>query len=426
MKYLFKGGSVFTGSQFEMLDVATDGTKIVAVAPTIDEGQYTVIDISNRLLVPGFVDVHVHLREPGFSHKETIRTGTQAAAAGGYTTVFSMPNLKPVPDNKEHLNMQLSIIERDSVINVFPYAAITKGQQGEELAVCEEISSSVIGFSDDGHGIQSDEMMLTAMQKAKAIGKPIVAHCEIDELATGVCIHNGQWAQQHGYHGIGSESEWRQISRDLDLVRKTGCQYHVCHISAKESVDLIRQAKREGLPVTCETAPHYLVLCDEDLQDDGRFKMNPPIRSKADQHALIEGLLDGTIDCIATDHAPHTDEEKSGGFRGSTIGIVGLETTFPVLYTRLVETGIVPLEVILDRLVTRPRQIFKLPACKIEAETPADLTVLDLKSPSVIDPMHFFSKGHSTPFAGEHVSAAVVMTFCNGKMVFSSTQKQRN
>lgn len=423
MRYLLTGGDVWTGSSFEKLDVAIQDGRIVSVSPFIDRAGYKVVEFHHRLLVPGFVDVHVHLREPGFSYKETIRTGTQAAAAGGYTQVLSMPNLNPVPDSLEALQEQLALIGRDAVVRVLPYGAITKGEQGEELADLEAMAPYVAGFTDDGRGVQSDDMMRQAMLEAKRLGKPIVAHCEVNELLRGGCIHDGRWAREHGFPGICSESEWRQIERDLKLVEETGCQYHVCHISAKESVELIRRAKSRGLPVTCETGPHYLTLCDEDLQDEGRFKMNPPLRSAADRDALIAGLLDGTIDCIITDHAPHSAEEKSKGLRGSAMGVVGLETAFAVLYTKLVEPGIVPLETILDRLIVRPRKIFGLPERRIAEGQAADLTILNLHAPHVVDPDTFLTQGRATPFAGMTVTAAVEKTFCDGKVVYDRAER---
>ena len=419
MRYLLTGGSVFLGSCFQPMDVAICDGRIVSVSPLLPREGFQVIQVNQCFLVPGFVDVHVHLREPGFSYKETIRTGTMAAAAGGYTAVCSMPNLNPVPDTLPALQEQLDLIRRDAVISVLPYGAITRGEQGAELADLEAMAPHVAGFSDDGRGVQSGARMRSAMQLAKRLGKPVAAHCEVNELLRGGCIHDGAWARSHGFPGICSESEWRQIERDLALVRETGCQYHVCHISTKESVALIRQAKADGLPVSCETAPHYLTLCDEDLQDDGRFKMNPPLRSREDRQALLEGLLDGTIDCIATDHAPHSAEEKAKGLRGSAMGIVGLETAFPILYTRLVQPGIVPLELLLDRIIVRPRRIFGLPGGSLTAGAPADLAVLDLNAPHTVEPSHFRSRGRATPFAGAPVSAAIAMTFCGGRMVYT-------
>ena len=362
------------------------------------------LNVSSFTILPGFVDVHVHLREPGFSYKETIRTGTLAAAHGGYTTVCAMPNLNPVPDSMETLQMELDAIQKDAVIRVLPYGAITKGEQGRELADLDAMAPYAVAFSDDGKGVQDRDMMRRAMLEAKRLGKLIVAHCEDNSLLRGGYIHDGAYARAHGHRGICSESEWRPIQRDLELVRETGCGYHVCHISTKESVDMIRKAKAEGLNVTCETGPHYLLLSQDDLLDEGRFKMNPPIRSAADRDALVEGLLDGTIDCIATDHAPHSAEEKSKGLH-SLNGIVGLECAFSVLYTQLVEPGVVPFVALLSALCVNPRHLFRLPGGKIEEGEIADLTVLDLNWPHAIDSGTFFSQGRSTPFDGWTVTA---------------------
>lgn len=419
MKYLLTGGSVFRNGRFERLDVAIDQGRIVSVSPSLSRDGFCVIELHDRFLVPGFTDVHVHLREPGFSYKETIASGTAAAAAGGYTAVCAMPNLKPVPDCAETLQPELEAIARDAVIHVYPYGAITRGEQGQELADLSAMAPDTVGFSDDGKGVQSPEQMRLAMELAKALDKPIVAHCEDESLLQkGWCVHDGAYARAHGLTGNAPESEWRQVERDLQLVAETGCRYHVCHISTKESVALIRQAKAQGLPVTCETGPHYLTLCDEELRDEGGFRMNPPIRSAADREALVAGLLDGTIDCIATDHAPHSAQEKSGGLRGSLNGIVGLETAFPVLYTKLVQSGIVPLETVLDRLCVRPRQIFRLPGGVIEAGAPADLTVLDLTTPWRIDSGTFRSLGRATPFDGWQVQGRTELTLCDGEIVY--------
>ena len=419
MQYLLTGGMVWNNGTLEKRDVAIADGRIVSVSPSVDATGYTVIELHERLLVPGFVDVHVHLREPGFSYKETIASGTAAAAAGGYTAVCSMPNLKPVPDSAETLQEQLTIIDRDAVVHVYPYGAITKGEQGQTLADLSDMAPHVAGFSDDGRGVQSDDMMKAAMVEAKKLDKHIVAHCEVNELLRGGCIHDGQWAREHGYPGICSERGWRQIERGLKLVEETGCPYHVCHISTRESVELIRRAKAKGLPVTCETGPHYLILCDEDLQEDARFKMNPPLRSRADRDALVAGLLDGTIDCIATDHAPHSAEEKAKGLRDSAMGVVGLETAFAMVYTYLVKPGKVSLDIVLDRLITRPRSVFGFPGGVIAVGQPADLTVLSLDTPAApVDPETFVSKGRATPFAGMPAEATVDLTICGGKIVY--------
>lgn len=371
----------------------------------------SVYNSSQYMIFPGFCDVHVHLRQPGFSYKETIKTGTQASAHGGYTTVFSMPNLKPVPDSAEHLKEQLDIIKKDAVINVLPYGAITVGQNGEELSDMEGMAKDVIAFSDDGRGVQSEEMMKEAMLRAKALGKIIVAHCEDNSLLHGGYIHDGVYASKHSHRGICSESEWKPIKRDLALCRQTGCAYHVCHISCKESVELIRQAKAQGIDVTCETGPHYLILTDEDLKEDGRFKMNPPLRSKEDRQALIEGVLDGTIDMIATDHAPHSQEEKSRGLEKSAFGIVGIETAFQLLYTHLVKKNIISLERLVELLAVNPRKRFGL-------EYDNSFTVWNLDKKTVINPSDFLSMGKATPFEGEEVFGECELTVCNGKTAY--------
>ena len=361
------------------------------------------VDASSFVVLPGFVDVHVHLREPGFSYKETIRSGSLAAAHGGYTTVCAMPNLNPVPDSMEHLQPELDAIRRDAVIRVLPYGAITEGEKGEKLADLDAMAPYVVAFSDDGKGVQDREMMRAAMLKAKQLGRLIVAHCEDNSLLHGGYIHDGAYARTHGHRGICSESEWRPIQRDLELVRETGCGYHVCHISTKESVDLIRKAKAEGLDVTCETGPHYLLLDDSCLQEDGCFKMNPPLRDKADREALLEGLADGTIDMIATDHAPHSAEEKGRGLEKSAMGIVGLETAFPLLYTELVEPGVISMERLMELLHDAPCRRFNIP-------TDTGFTVFDLNDTYRIDPADFLSMGKATPFTGWEVQGRCLLT----------------
>ena len=379
-----------------------------SIAASVD---CSVFDPENDKYVvfPGFCDVHVHFREPGFSYKETIKTGSMAAAAGGYTAVCTMPNLNPVPDSAEHLRQQTDIIDKDACIGVYPYAAITVGEKGEELSALDELSDA-IAFSDDGKGVQADDMMREAMTKAKSLGKMIVAHCEVNELLRGGYIHDGEYAKAHGHRGICSESEWKQIERDIALAKEVGCAYHVCHISTKESVSLIRKAKAEGVDITCETAPHYLVLDERDLQEDGRFKMNPPLRSMKDRLALINGIIDGTIDMIATDHAPHSAEEKSKGLEKSAFGIVGLETAFPILYTKLVKTEIITLDRLLELLVVNPRRRFNIPLGN-------DFSIWDLDAEYEINPDGFKSMGRATPFAGEKVFGRCLATFYNGKNV---------
>ena len=383
---------------------------------SVDDEIIRSFDDENYIVFPGFCDVHVHFREPGFSYKETIKSGSAAAARGGYTAVCTMPNLNPVPDSREHLAEQIEIIKRDAAIKVYPYAAITVGQRGEELSAMEELAKDAFAFSDDGRGVQSDDMMREAMKKAKALGKMIVAHCEVNDLLKGGYIHDGEYAKAHGHRGICSESEYAQIERDIKLAKETGCAYHVCHISAKESVSAIRQAKKEGVNITCETAPHYLVMDERDLREEGRFKMNPPLRGKADREALIEGILDGTIDMIATDHAPHSAEEKSRGLEKSAFGIVGIETAFPVLYTYLVKEGIVSLDRIIELLAINARKRFGIP-------TQNDFSVWNLGEKFTVDPKDFISMGKATPFEGAELWGINHLTVCGGKIVYKKDNK---
>ena len=386
-----------------------DGVAVSSVAPLMNELSFD--GVSEYAVFPGFCDVHVHFREPGFSYKETVESGSKASARGGYTAVCTMPNLNPVPDSVEHLGEQLKLIEEQAVIHVYPYGAITVGEKGEVLADLKGMAPDCIAFSDDGKGVQSDDMMREAMRRAKALGKMIVAHCEVNDLLKGGYIHDGQYARAHNHKGICSASEYEQIARDLRLVEEIGCAYHVCHISTKESVELIRQAKAKGLDVTCETGPHYLTMDDSFLQEDGRFKMNPPLRDKADREALVAGIVDGTIDMIATDHAPHSEEEKSKGLAGSAFGVVGIETAFPVMYTHLVETGVITLEKLIDLLSTNPRKRFGLPAG-------SDYTVWNLSKEFTVDPDEFLSKGKATPFAGWKLKGECLLTVCDGKAVY--------
>ena len=369
------------------------------------------------VILPGFCDVHVHFREPGFCYKETIETGTQSASAGGYTAVCTMPNLNPVPDSVEHLRVQLEAINEDAHITVIPYGAITVNEAGQEFADFEGMADDVIAFSDDGRGVQSEEMMRQAMIKAKALDKMIVAHCEVNELLKGGYIHDGQYAKSHGHRGICSESEWGQIERDLRLAKETGCKYHVCHISTKESVELIRRAKAEGVDVICETGPHYLVLDDSDLQEDGRFKMNPPLRDKSDREALIEGVMDGTVDMIATDHAPHSAEEKARGLEKSAFGVVGLETAFPVMYTHFVKTGKMSMEKLMELMVINPRKRFGIALGK-------DFSIWDVSKKYNVDPTCFASMGRATPFEGMEVYGKCLLTAHNGAIVFERGEKR--
>lgn len=372
--------------------------------------------VENYIIVPGLCDVHVHFREPGFSYKETIASGSAAAVHGGYTAVCTMPNLSPVPDSAEHLQVQLDAIKRGAAIKVLPYGAITVGEKGEKLADMEAMSDKVCAFSDDGKGVQNDEMMREAMTAAKRLGKIIAAHCEDNSLLFGGYIHDGEYARMHGHRGISSASEYKQIERDLRLAEETGCAYHVCHISTKESVELIRQAKAHGVNVTCETAPHYLVLCDEDMQEDGRFKMNPPLRSREDKKALIEGINDGTIDMIATDHAPHSAEEKGRGLEKSLMGVVGLETAFPVLYTELVMKNIITLDRLVELMSFKPKERFRI-------DTENDFAVFDISEAYKIDPENFLSMGRATPFAGREVFGRCLLTVHNEKVVYKAEER---
>ena len=360
---------------------------------------------------PGFADVHVHLREPGFFYKETIKSGTLASARGGFTDVCSMPNLNPVPDSYDNLKLQLDIIEKDAVIGVHPYGSITKGEMGQELSDMEDMAPYVIAFSDDGRGVQSEDMMISAMQKAKSLGKMIVAHCEDNSLLNGGYIHAGEYAAKNGHKGISSESEWKPIERDIELVKKTKCPYHVCHISTKESVELIRRAKADGVDITCETGPHYLLLNDMMLKEEGRFKMNPPIRSEEDRLALIEGIKDGTIDMIATDHAPHSPQEKAKGLKDSLMGVVGIETSFPLMYTNFVKTGIISIEKLMDLMCYNARKRFNIPLND-------SFTIWDMESKYTINPDDFVSKGKSTPFEEFEVYGKCLLTVKNNKIVW--------
>lgn len=405
-------GNIYKNGKIEKGDIfVSDGTISFS-----GDGERLFTDLNNLYISPGLIDVHVHLREPGFLYKETVKTGTSAAVAGGFTSVLSMPNLNPVPDNAENLKIQCDAIDKDAVCNVYPIGAITCGQAGEKLADFEKMERA-IAFSDDGRGVQSDELMEKAMRKCRELDKILVAHCEDNSLLCGGYIHKGEYARINGHKGICSESEWKQIERDLKLVSKTGCKYHVCHISTKESVALIRDAKKAGLDVTCETGPHYLTLCDMQLKDEGRFKMNPPIRSAADRDALIGGICDGTIDMIATDHAPHSAEEKSKGLSGSLNGIVGLETSFAKIYTELTRCGIISLEKQIELMQVNAAKRFNI-GNKIEEGEVADIAVFDLDNQYIIDSKNFLSMGKSSPFEGDSVYGRCLMTVCGGKKVF--------
>ncbi len=411
-----KGVNVFMNGEFVYSDLQLENGIITAIAPAAKTG----VKVNDSLyIMPGFTDVHVHLREPGFSYKETILTGTKAAAHGGYTAVCAMPNLNPTPDSAEHLKIQTDAIAKDALVNVYPYGTITVGEKGEVLADMDAMAENVIAVSDDGKGVQDIELMKKAMLKAKALGKMIVAHCEDESLLRGGYIHDGEYAKAHGHAGICSESEWGPIARDIELIKETGCAYHVCHISTKESVEIIRKAKQAGVDITCETGPHYLLMNDSMLQEHGRFKMNPPIRSKEDQEALLEGIMDGTIDMIATDHAPHSAEEKSKGLKGSNMGVVGLETAFPLLYTYLVkEKQLITLEKLVELMALNPAKRFGLKA-GVNVGEKANFTMFDLNSRYVIDPDTFQSMGKATPFEGWETNGECVLTVCEGKAVWS-------
>ena len=418
MKRVIKGGRTYVDGAFVAADIRIEDGIITAVGSQVDEEGAEVIDATGLHVVPGLIDVHVHFREPGFAYKETIATGSAAAACGGYTTVCPMPNLKPAPDTKAHLEEQLEIIRRTAAVKVIPYGTITRGQMGRgELSEMAAMKRDVVGFSDDGRGVQEEGDMLQAMKLASSLGKPIVAHCEVNSLLNGGYIHDGEYARLHGHRGICSESEWREVERDIARAGRTGRQYPVCHGATKESVELVRRAKAEGLRVSCETAPHYLVLTDMDLQEEGRFKMNPPIRSAADRDALLRGLQDGTIDVIATDHAPHSAEEKSRGLKGSAFGIVGLETAFPVLYKYLVLEGKLTLERLFEVMSVLPGRLFGLGGL-LTVGAPADVALFDLEARYKVDPSTFRSMGHATPFEGWEVQGRCVMTLVDGRTAY--------
>ena len=419
MRYLLQNAQILSsGGVFRAADVLLSGGRIVSIGDRIScPADAVSIDLHKAVLFPGFVDVHVHLREPGFSYKETIRTGTLAAAHGGFAHVAAMPNLDPVPDCAAALAVQRAIIEKDALVHVHPYGAISVGEKGERLADLEGLAPGVIAFSDDGRGVQSESLMREAMMQCRRLGKILAAHCEDNSLLHGGYIHDGAYARAHGHRGICSESEWGPIARDLRLAEETGCAYHVCHVSTKESVALIRAAKRRGVDVTCETAPHYLTFTDEDLQEDGRFKMNPPLRAREDRDALIEGLLDGTIDMLVTDHAPHSREEQARGLEKSAMGVVGLETSFAASYTALVQTGILPLEKLVDLMHGAPMRRFGCGTELAEGQ-PADLTAFDLTKTYTVDPETFLTMGRATPFAGRALTGVCKLTMIGGEPVW--------
>ena len=419
MRYLLQNAQLLSsGGVFRAADVLLSGGRIVSIGDRIScPADAVSIDLHKAVLFPGFVDVHVHLREPGFSYKETIRTGTLAAAHGGFAHVAAMPNLDPVPDCAAALAVQRAIVEKDALVHVHPYGAISVGEKGERLADLDGLAPGVIAFSDDGRGVQSESLMREAMMQCRRLGKILAAHCEDNSLLHGGYIHDGTYARAHGHRGICSESEWGPIARDLRLAEETGCAYHVCHVSTKESVALIRAAKRRGVDVTCETAPHYLTFTDEDLQEDGRFKMNPPLRAREDRDALIEGLLDGTIDMLVTDHAPHSREEKARGLEKSAMGVVGLETSFAASYTALVRSGILPLGKLVDLMHGAPMRRFGCGTELAEGQ-PADLTAFDLHETYTVDPETFLTMGRATPFAGRALTGVCKLTMIGGEPVW--------
>ena len=418
LNLLLKNGTVYVDGQFKKADMLIKDGIVAEIGKEISMDSCPVADADNLFILPGFADVHVHLREPGFSYKETIASGSRAAARGGFTLVCSMPNLNPVPDSVENLKREQDIIDSDAVIKVMPYASITKGEKGQELVDFGRLADKCFAFSDDGKGVQSADMMRRAMEKAKAAGKAIVAHCEDESLLCGGYIHDGEYARLHGHKGISSASEYRQVARDVELVRATGVQYHVCHISTKETVDIVRKAKADGLPVSCETGPHYLAFCDMDLQEEGRFKMNPPIRSAADRDALIQGIKDGTIEIIATDHAPHSRREKTKGLAGSSMGVVGLETSFAAVNTYMVQAGHISLEKLVEIMSINPRKIFGLER-GIKIGRKADFTVVDTHKQWIVNPAEFVSAGKFTPFEGVKLTGDVLLTVYDGELVYN-------
>ncbi len=424
MKTLFKGAAVYQNGHFSPADIEVMDGIVSSIGVGISPSGYdTVFDLTNLIIVPGFADVHVHLRQPGFCYKETIESGTRAAAAGGYTAVCSMPNLNPMPDCVDSLCEQLDIIARDALIPVLPYACITRGEKGEIPVDFAALAPMCFAFSDDGKGVQREGMMLEAMREVKRLNGTIAAHCEDESMLGGGYIHAGEYAAAHGHRGISPASEWTQLARDIELAGETGCRYHMCHLSTKESAELVRRAKAGGVDISCETAPHYLVLSERDIEEDGRFKMNPPLRGEGDRLALIDAVRDGTIDMIATDHAPHSREEKSKGLAGSAMGVCGLETSFAALYTGLVLTGELTLEKLVDLMALAPRRRFpQIPGGKIEPGVLLDAAVIDLNARRTVDPERFMSMGRASPFAGRVLSGQIVMTVSGGKIVWQKTE----
>ena len=424
MILLKNGRQINENNELVAVDLLVKDGIIIEMNECIENTEAQVYDLAGKLVSPGLIDVHVHLREPGYERKETIETGTKAAARGGYTTIAAMANTIPVPDSMEHVTYIEGLLEKSAQVRVFPYAAITIGERGEEIVDVEALSeTSILGFSDDGRGIQEAGVMYQAMKRAKAVNKPIVAHCEDDSLLFGGYLHDGEYAKVHGHRGILSVSESAQIARDIMLAQATGVHYHICHISTKESVELVRFAKAQGIHVTAEVSPHHLILCDMDISDDNtNFKMNPPLRSEVDRAACVQGLLDGTIDVIATDHAPHHEDEKAWGIETAPFGIVGLETAFPLMYTTFVKTGKMTLKQLIDCMSTKPATIFNLPYGKLEVGAVADITIIDLDKEMEIDSTQFLSKGKNTPFNGYRVAGWPVMTLVGGKVTYKDEQ----
>ena len=421
-KLLLKGGTVVAEGVSRKADVLIADGKIEAIGESLAADEQTeLFDAEGCVVTYGLADVHVHLREPGYSAKETITTGTRACARGGVTTVCSMPNLQPAPDAPETIAIEQQMIDEQAVIEVLPFATISSKRAGRELADIEALRPLSVGYSDDGNGIQTEPLMREAMKRISAVDGIIAAHCEDDSLLHAGYIHDGEYAREHGHKGICSESEWGPIKRDVALAQEEGCRYHICHISTKESVAIIREAKQKCAHISCETAPHYLVLCDENLQEEGRFKMNPPLRAKEDKEALIEGIKDGTIEVIATDHAPHTAEEKSRGLKGSMMGIVGIETSFAICYTHLVRKGVITIEKLIALMSENPRRIFRLGGAMQVGER-ADIAVFDITKPYKIDSAEFLSMGKATPFEGEEVYGRCMLTLFGGEKVWEENK----
>ena len=424
MRTVYEGGLIYRNGALVKADFSVFEGKIEKVGNVSACAQDQIISIEGKYVFPGFADVHVHFREPGFSYKETVETGSKAAAAGGYTLVGTMPNLNPAPDTRENLEKQLSLIRENAVIGVIPYGTISMERKGKELSKMDEMAKDVLGFSDDGSGVDDEELIVRAMKKAKALDKVIAAHSEVISLVNGGHAHDGEFAKANGIKGISSESEWKMVERDIALQKEIGGKHHVCHISAKETVALIRKAKAEGVDITCETAPHYLIMNDGMLKNEGRYKMNPPIRSEEDRLALIEGVLDGTIDMIATDHAPHAKHEKEGTFPESAMGVTGIETAFTMMYTYLVKPGILKLERLIEMMADRPRKRFSLPQCRMEEGFDADFTVFDPEARFVVEGEKLLSMGKYTPFEGWKAEGEIVRTVFKGKTVFAKQKAE--